>query len=60
MDWRNTLTTEIEYCKTKAKEYREDEKNNTGGFSELWKGKADTHEYMAIRLQRVIDWHKEN
>lgn len=51
------IKEEILYCEKKAREYTKDAELNTGGKAEYWKGKADAHEYIAIRLKRVIEWH---
>lgn len=58
MSIEDSLKEEILRCKQKVIEYENDAKNKTGGKILYWQGKADTHKYIAIRLQRVLDFHK--
>jgi hypothetical protein len=53
-----TIKNEIYYCENKAIEYDKDAEKNTGGRSEYWKGKADTHRFIAKRLKNVLEWHR--
>lgn len=57
MNIEDSIRDQIAYCEKKAREYTEEEKKATGGFTDLWRGKAETHKFIAIRLKKILEWH---
>lgn len=57
---KNEIKNEILYCEGKALSYKEDAEKGTGGLTDYWKGKSETHAYIAIRLKRALAFHEES
>ena len=55
-DVLNAIRTEAKYCESKEMEYSQDYNRNTGNRAEYWRGKADTHRFIAIKLRRQLEW----
>ncbi len=59
MDIKDSIKDEIAYCEKKAIEYAEDVKQRTGGKIDLWRGKSEVHQYMAVRLTRLLEFYEQ-
>ena len=59
MSIEDSIQQEIDYCESKVIEYENDAKRKTAGKVIYWQGKAQTHKYLALRLKRVLEFHKK-